>query len=166
LSTGLAGRDAVPMPTRRRDCYAAPMERSEASPDEFIAALPDGTRQDVAALDAEIAAIMSGLERVLWEGAMWGGTAQSIIGYGAQRTVNRSGVAVDWFLVGLASQKAHLSLYVNAVRDGAYLVQGYAGRLGRVKVGSAAVTFKRFADLDLGALRELLTAARSSSAGP
>ena len=125
------------------------MQRSDTDPDQFIASLPDGVREDIAALDAEIAAIMAGHERVLWEGVMWGGTEQRIIGYGAQRYVNRSGQDVDWFLIGLARQKGHLSLYVNAADDGAYLGQRYADRLGKVKVGSATITFKRLADLDM-----------------
>jgi hypothetical protein len=137
--------------------------RSDTSPDQFIASLPDGVREDMAALDAELAEIMAGQERVLWEGAMWGGTEQRIIGYGTQRYTNRSGTDVDWFLIGLARQKDHLSLYVNAAdaADGdAYLVKGYADRLGKVKVGSANIAFKRAADLDLGTLRELVTRAR------
>jgi hypothetical protein len=108
---------------------------------------------------------MAGHERVLWEGAMWGGTDQRIIGYGAQRYVNRSGTQVDWFLIGLAKQTDHLSLYVNAADDAGYLSQRFAGRLGKVKVGSANVTFKRVADVDLSALRELLAAARTAAYG-
>jgi hypothetical protein len=141
------------------------VHRSETEPDDFIASLPEGAREDIAALDAEIAAIMAGHERVLWEGAMWGGTDQRIIGYGAQRYVNRSGTQVDWFLIGLAKQKDHLSLYVNAADDAGYLSQRFAGRLGKVKVGSANVTFKRVADVDLSALRELLAAARTAAYG-
>jgi hypothetical protein len=141
------------------------MQRSETDPDDFIASLPDGAREDVAALDAEITALMSGHERVLWEGVMWGGTEQRIIGYGAQRYVNRSGKQVDWFLIGLARQKDHLSLYVNAADEAGYLSQRFAGKLGRVKVGSANITFKRLSDVDLPALRELLAAARMAGYG-
>ena len=141
------------------------MERSTTSPDAYIASLPDSVREDVAVIDATIAAVMSGEERVLWEGVMWGGTDQRIIGYGSQRYVNRSGQEVDWFLIGLARQKAHLSLYVNAADDGAYLGQRYADRLGTVKVGSASITFKRVADLDLPTLTEMLLRARELSAG-
>jgi hypothetical protein len=142
------------------------MDRSQTDPDAFIASLPDDAREDVAALDAEIRQIMEGQERVLWEGVMWGGTEQRIIGYGAQRSVNRGGQEVDWFLVGLARQKEHLSLYVNAVEDGAYLVKRYADRLGKVRVGSAAVTFRRLADVDRSALRELLLRARALTTTP
>jgi hypothetical protein len=138
------------------------MQRTDSSPDTFIASLADDVREDIAALDAEISAVMAGQERVLWEGVFWGGTEQRIIGYGAQRYVSRSGTQVDWFVIGLARQKDHVSLYINAASDDGYLVKRFAGRLGKVKVGSANVTFKRLSDVDLPALRELLQAAREA----
>jgi len=70
--------------------------------------------------------------------------------------VDRSGKALDWFHIGLARQKAYVSLYVNASEDGAYLVKRYADRLGKVKVGSSVVSFKRLADVDRVVLHELL----------
>ena len=123
------------------------MERSPITPDDYIRSLPDDVRDDIATLDADIAAIMAGRERVLWEGVLWGGTQQRIIGYGSYRIKDRAGAQVDWFVIGLAKQKDHLSLYVSAVEDGVYLARRYADRLGKVKVGSANVTFKRLADL-------------------
>jgi hypothetical protein len=136
------------------------MQRSTTTPDEHIASLPDGVREDVAALDARIGEVMAGQERALWEGVLWGGTEQRIIGYGSYRYVGRSGSEGEWFVVGLAKQKDHLSLYVNAVEDGGYLLKQYAGRLGKAKIGSANVTFKRLADLDLAAVLELVARAR------
>lgn len=136
------------------------MQRSSTAPDDFIASLPDGVRDEIRALDAELARIFIGHERALWEGPMWGGTHQRIIGYGAVRQVNRSGASVDWFVIGLAVQKAHLSLYVSAVDDGQYLVKRYADRLGKVKVGSANVAFKRLSDIELPALLEMAEQAR------
>lgn len=112
------------------------------------------------ALDAAIAPIFAGHERVLWEGPMWGGTFQRIIGYGAMRRRQRAGNEVEWFVVGLAAQKGYLSLYVSAVEDGTYLVKRYADRLGKVKVGSANVTFKRLADLHLPSVVEMAARAR------
>lgn len=141
------------------------MQRSATSPDEHIASLPDGTRDEIETLDAELTRIFSGLERVLWEGPMWGGTEQRIIGYGAVQQVNRTGAAVDWFIVGLAVQKSHLSLYVSAVEDGQYLVKSYAGRLGKVKAGSANVTFKRLSDVELPILLEMAERARDLAGG-
>jgi hypothetical protein len=136
------------------------MQRSTIDPDEHIAGLPDGVREDIVALDAELARIFAGHERVLWEGPMWGGTHQRIIGYGAYRYEGRSGASGDWFVVGLAVQKAHLSLYVSAAEDGQYLAKRYADRLGKVKVGSANVTFKRLSDVDLPVVLEMAERAR------
>jgi len=141
------------------------MQRSSTSPDAFLAELPDGVRDDMAALDAQLARVFAGHERVLWEGPMWGGTQQRIIGYGAIRQVGRSGKEVDWFVMGLAAQKAHLSLYVSAAEDGQYLGKRFADRLGRVKVGSANVTFKRLVDLDLVAVLEMAERARDLMLG-
>jgi hypothetical protein len=135
------------------------MERSETTPDAFLASLPDETRDAMMTLDAVLAAAFAGEERVLWEGPMWGGTHQRIIGYGAMVQHQRTG-DVEWFVVGLAVQKDHLSLYVNAAEDGQYLAKRYADRLGRVKTGSANVTFRRLADVDLDVVREMAEQAR------
>jgi hypothetical protein len=136
------------------------MERTDSSPDKFIASLPDGVRDDIVAMDALLTEVFAGHERVLWEGKFWGGTDQRIIGYGTLRQARPGGPPVDWFQVGLAVQKAHISLYVSGVDDGQYLAKRYADRLGKVKTGSANVTFKRLADVDQVALREMVTRAR------
>lgn len=141
------------------------MERTTIRPEDHIAGLPDGVREDIALLDGELSRVFDGRERVLWAGPMWGGTDQRIIGYGSFRQQNRSGAEVDWFVVGLAVQKAHLSLYVSAVEDGQYLVKRWADRLGRVKVGSANVTFRRLSDLDLPAALAMAERARDLTTG-
>jgi hypothetical protein len=46
------------------------------------------------------------------------------------------------------------------VEDGQHLVKRYAGRLGKVKAGSANVTFRRLADVELRALLEMVARAR------
>jgi hypothetical protein len=136
------------------------MRPSATTPDEHLAALPEEVRAEMAKLDAALSRVFAGAERLLWEGVMWGGTEQRIIGYGRFRQVNRSGAEVDWFVVGLAVQKRHLSLYVSAVEDGQYLVRRHADRLGRVKVGSANITFRRLSDVELPVLLEMAERAR------
>jgi hypothetical protein len=95
----------------------------------------------------------------VWEGTFWGGTEQRILGYGDIVQPRPRGESVEWFLVGLARQTKTYSLYVNAVEDGAYLLSGYADRLGKVKVGSASVGFRSLDDVDREGLTELLTRA-------
>ena len=136
------------------------MDRSTTRPDEYIASLPDGVREDIETLDTRIGEVMAGLERVLWEGVFWGGTQQHIIGYGSYRYKGRSGAEGEWFVVGLAAQKNYLSVYVNAAAEGKPLPKLYAPRLGKVKAGSGNVQFKRAADIDLDVLREMVERAR------
>jgi hypothetical protein len=136
------------------------MDRSTTSVDDHIASLPDGVREEIAALDGVIASAMAGLERTLWEGVFWGGTTQHIIGYGSYRYKGRSGAEGEWFIVGLAAQKNYLSVYINAADDGQSLAKLYAPRLGKVKAGSANLQFKRAADIDLDVLREMVARAR------
>ncbi|QAY72903.1 DUF1801 domain-containing protein [Agromyces protaetiae] len=117
------------------------MERTGIDVDAWLASVGGATGEALRALDALIAPEFAGLERALWRGVFWGGTDQDIVGYGAIRQERPRGASVDWFLVGLAAQAKHFSVYVNAVDDGEYLVRRLAPTLGRVKVGAAAVTF-------------------------
>jgi hypothetical protein len=135
------------------------MEKTTTDPTSFIQSLPTDVRPDIEALDALISEVMNGYPRVMWEGKFWGGTEQKIIGYG-DLTYSRPGKeTVHWFIVGLASQKDHLSIYVSAADEDGYLVKKYQHRLGKVKVGSAVISVKKANDLDLTVLRELVAAA-------
>jgi hypothetical protein len=136
------------------------MERTDTDVDSFLAGLEGQRGDEMRALDRIIREELAGLERVLWEGPMWGGTEQRIVGYGGVTQPRPRGASVEWFLVGLALQQKHLSIYVNAADGGEYLVKRRAAELGRVKVGSAALTFGSLADLDEAAFRALLRGAR------
>ncbi|WP_218220531.1 DUF1801 domain-containing protein [Nesterenkonia sp. Act20] len=115
--------------------------------------------EELTALDALIRAELSQLSRVLWRGTMWGGTEQAVIGYGRMRQPRPRGADVDWFLIGLAEQSKHLSVYVNAIEDGGYLLKKRAARLGRVKVGAAALTFTTLEKLDQAEFRSMISRA-------
>ncbi len=129
------------------------MERSDADVDDFLASVDEAeAMQD---LDRLIASEMEGLERVLWEGPMWGGTDQRIVGYGAIEQPRPKGEPIKWFLVGLARQKAHFSVYVNAA------VSRDPAELGDVKIASAAITFRKVGDLKVDGFRAMLRQARS-----
>ncbi len=62
-------------------------------------------------------------------------------------------------MVGLASQKRYISLYVVAIKDGEYLAEGYRERLPKADIGKSCVRFKRVSDLDADALKQLLVEA-------
>jgi len=121
--------------------------------------LSEDVRPGMQRMDEAIVAAMPGRSRVLWEGIFWGGTEQRIIGYGDLVQPRPRGKEVRWFVVGLARQKSHLSVYVNAARGKGYLLAEYAGKLGKAKIGSAALTFRSPEDLDLPAFTEMIAAA-------
>jgi hypothetical protein len=135
------------------------VKKIPATATEFLDELPQESRADMKKLHEEIRKAMKGLPVSVWQGKMWGGTDQTIIGYGDMQ-YGRPGKTVEWFYVGLALQKNYISLYVNAVADNQYLGQKYAKRLGRVKVGSASISFRSVDDIELDVLRELLERAR------
>jgi hypothetical protein len=136
------------------------MDRTEVDPDVFIESLPEPLRTDLATVDKVLGKVMKGHSRVLWGGTFWGGSEQSIIGYGDYTYQRSDKKTVDWFILGLAPQMNYNSIYINAADDEGYIIQRYADRLGKVKVRSAAVTFKSADDLDLAVLEEVATLAR------
>ena len=139
------------------------MERVTTNPNDYITGLDDERGADLTAIDKVLVKAMPGRVRVLWEGVFWGGTEQTIIGYGDLVQERPRGDDVEWFIIGLALQKNHISLYVNAVKDGAYLGKAYGKRLGKVKTGSANITFKSAEALDLKVLAELAAEAHALS---
>ena len=133
------------------------MEISETDVDAFLDDIADAETADtMRRLDEIITEALPGRRRALYEGKFWGGTDQEIIGYGHIVQPRPRSEDVHWFLVGLARQKSHYSLYVNAVDDGAYLGKQYAERLGKVKIGSASIGFTSIDNVDLEVLAELL----------
>ena len=132
------------------------MEITDTDPDDHIASFDDPTlAETMRSLDALITAALEGRQRVLWEGVFWGGSEQTIIGYGHISQPRPKGDDVDWFLIGLARQKRTYSIYVNAAEDGSYLAHRYADRLGKVKLGAANISFRHHDDIDRATLTEL-----------
>jgi len=135
------------------------MKIVKTSPDKYIASLPDGVRDDIAKLDKEIAKIIF-KNRVLWQGVFWGGSQQSIIGYG-HHTFKGSRGDVEWFVVGLALQKNYISVYVSAVDGKQYLAEKHAGKLGKAKVGKSSISFTKLDDINLDVLLDLVKRAKT-----
>jgi hypothetical protein len=120
--------------------------------EEYLASLPDGRRQEIETLHHLILDNLPELDT-----HMWG----SVIGYGLMHYRYASGREGDWFLVGLSSRKNYISLYVSCADENGYLAEQSKAQLGKVKVGRSCITFRKLADLDQEALKELLQRART-----
>ncbi|WP_037499629.1 DUF1801 domain-containing protein [Solirubrobacter soli] len=117
---------------------------------DFIEALEEPRRSEIAELHELIRDVAPELEVQ---------ATDRMIGYGPYHYRYASGREGDSYLLGLAPNKAAISIYVQCTKDGAYLAESYADRLGKANVGKACVRFKRPSDLDLGELRALLAEA-------
>ncbi len=102
---------------------------------------------------ADCASLMRLLKRITGESPhMWG---PSIVGYGTYHYVYASGHSGDAPVVGFAIRGRDLVLYV-MVDDAAQRAR--LARLGKHRMGTTCLYFKRLADLDRALLEEIVTA--------
>ncbi len=135
---------------------------TDAVPDDvdawFAAAGP--REEELRRVDALVREAAPGLDRRL----VAAGSGQ-VLGYGLMPYRPRSAKETTlWPLVALAAQKRHLSLYVCAVIDGAYLAEARAERLGRVSCGRSCVRFPSLDRVDAGELATLVRDAAAATA--
>ena len=119
--------------------------------EEWFAAA--GPREgELRAADALVVAAAPGIDRQLVPVG-----SGRMLGYGLVPYRPRSArETTTWPLIALAAQKRHLSLYVCAVVDGAYLAEARAGRLGRVSCGKSCIRFSSLDRVDRAELTALL----------
>ncbi len=124
----------------------------------FAAAGPRET--ELRRVDALVRKAAPGLDRELVPAG-----SGTVLGYGLLPYRPRSAKETTrWPLVSLAAQKRHLSLYVCAVVDGAYLPEARAERLGRVSCGRSCVRFTSLDRVDAGELAALVRDAAATTA--
>jgi hypothetical protein len=125
------------------------------TPDEYIDALEEPRRGEIRELHDLIRETVPGLEPHVGSG---------MLGYGPFHYRYASGREGDASLLALSSRKRYISLYVLCSTDGAYLAEQYVERLSKADIGKSCVRFKRPADVDRDALRELI--AEAARIGP
>jgi hypothetical protein len=120
-----------------------------------------GSREEeLRAVDALIMAAAPGIDRQL----VPMGTI-AMLGYGLMPYRPRSAKeTTTWPLIALAAQKRHLSLYVCAVVDGAYLAESRADRLGKASCGKSCIRFTSLEKVDTAELSALLRDAVAATA--
>lgn len=85
------------------------------------------------------------------------GMRMQMIGYGKFRYAIKSGSATEWPVVGVALQKNYISVYIAVTKQGAPIVQTYAGKLGELRSGRNNFSFERFDDQNAAALSSLFS---------
>jgi hypothetical protein len=123
-------------------------------PDEidawFAAAGP--REEELRRVDALVMAAAPGIDRQLVPVG-----SGRMLGYGLMPYRPRSAKETTMLpLISLAAQKRHLSLYVCAVVDGAYLAEARAEQLGRVSCGKSCIRFTSLDKVDAEQLSALV----------
>ena len=131
--------------------------RSDAAThDEYIERLDEPRRGEIRALHELIRRTVPELEPTMDFG---------MLGYGKYHYRYASGREGDWQLVGVASNKNYISLYVTAAApDGGYLAESYKEQLPKASIGKSCIRFKRLGDVDQEVLERLLR--NVAEAGP
>lgn len=113
----------------------------------FVAAIADPARR------ADADTLLKMMREVTGQAPrLWGG---SIVGFGSYHFKYASGHEGDWFLTGFSPRKDALTLYIMAGFD---RYPALLARLGKFKTGKSCLYVKRLADVDLAALRQLVSA--------
>ena len=118
------------------------------SPQDFLADLAEPRRTDLAALHERIRRIAP---------AMRSYVDGNFLAYGRYEYRYASGRKGDWFCLGLASNKAYISLYAPTLDLGPYVA-----RLPKANLGRGCIRFKRAADLDPEALDDVIRASAAN----
>jgi hypothetical protein len=118
---------------------------NDASAEEFLNAIEDEQKR------ADCFAISKMMQQATKaKPKMWG---SSIVGFGAYRYVYASGRTGDWPLVGFSPRKGNITLYIMA---GFEQYNELMSKLGKHKTGKSCLYINKLADVDKGALKELI----------
>lgn len=119
---------------------------NDASVEEFLNRIEDETRRK------DCRTIMEMMRQVTGENPrMWG---DAVVGFGNYHYKYATGHEGDIFRVGFSPRKQNLTLYLN-YGDYTDLLQ----RLGKHKTGKGCLYIKRLDDVNLDALREIISRA-------
>src|SRR5262249_48918469 len=117
------------------------------TPAEYIAAVDDKRRSDIAALDALIRTHAPKLEPVIMNG---------MLGYGPFHYRYPSGREGDACKLSIASNASYISLYCSAADERGYVAERYVERLPKASIGKTCVRFRKLTELDEQALVALI----------
>ena len=118
---------------------------TDASVDDFLAAIADDRRRADARALCDLLAVKSGRSPRMW--------GPSIVGFGERHLVYDSGRELDWFEIGFSPRRQNTTLYLT---DGTEPHGDLLGRLGKHTTGVGCVYLKRLSDVDNDVLAELV----------
>ncbi|MEY2551459.1 MAG: hypothetical protein QOG12_1603, partial [Verrucomicrobiota bacterium] len=123
------------------------MKGKPTTPTEYLASLPPHHKAAFTAIHKAIRKAVPELKPCVRYGAL---------GYGPYHYKYESGREGESAVVGLASRKAGITLYIAGNGVGGYLAERNASRLGKVSVGRTCIRFTKLEHLNLKVAIELV----------
>ena len=121
------------------------------TPEEYIAMIDEPRRSEIQKLDKLIRETVPELKPFIIAG---------MIGYGTFHYKSKSGREGDWSIVGLASQKNYISLYICASDGKQYIAEKYKEQFPKADIGKSCIRIKKAADVDEKVLKKVLKEAQ------
>jgi hypothetical protein len=121
--------------------------RNDQNPEAFLNTVEDEKKRQDSFTILNLMQEVTGEKPVMW--------GSSIIGFGNYHYKYKSGREGDWFVVGFSPRKQNLTLYITGGFD---QYDNLLSKLGKYKTGKACLYIKKIEDVDLDALKELVSA--------
>ncbi len=118
---------------------------TDASVDDFIAAIDNGRRRADAEIALALCKEVTGLPAVMW--------GPSIIGFGSYHYKYDSGREGDMPAAGFSPRKSNMTFYVGDEFEDA---DALLAKLGKHKKSTACLYINKLADVDMDVLREII----------
>jgi uncharacterized protein YdhG (YjbR/CyaY superfamily) len=121
---------------------------TSTSPEDYIKKIEDPSRrEEIQKLHDLIRKTVPDLKPFMISG---------MIGYGSFHYKSKSGREGDWYVIGLASNKNYISVYVCASDGKQYTAEKYQKELAPADVGKSCIRFKKTSDIDLKMLEKVI----------
>jgi hypothetical protein len=131
------------------------MEKTDLTTNEYFISLAEKDRDTLKTISDIILSISPNISESVWKGVFWGGSEQTILGFGDINFTKSDKKEIEWFMIGISRKKNYYSLYVNAVKDNQYLLKSYLDKLGKTKIGSSSISFSKLENVNLNSLKDL-----------
>lgn len=123
--------------------------KNAKTPEEYISLLEEPRKSQIKMIHELIRKTVPKLKPFFEHG-------KNGIGYGSYHYKYASGRQGDAALIGLASQKSYMALYICAVNGKGYLAEQYKKDLGNVNTGRSCVRFNKVKNLNLKTIKIML----------
>lgn len=125
---------------------------------QYIESLTEEKRKDVLAVHHQIIQLFPQIKLWFEDGKDLNGKTVSNpnIGYGEQEILYANGESKSFFRLSISANTSGISIYFIGEKDKTYLKKTFGDKIGKAKITSYCIKFKKLKDLDLHTLTKAI----------